>query len=291
MQMKMRILLSVIHNTVCSLSAAVIVLFYSSAEAGVYSPSIASLTATINTLAKARNNIVRSHRNALDTNKGYDSEEDDLRIFISYLDGRIYYYCEQLYNLGGTSVLRDTPCPTNQDGTLETTPFTTLPAMPSQTTGDRISDLETTFGQSLGTFDEMLLEEQQKIASTAPKQYEDSNGSGQDRFESGNDGDSRGSNESSAKGNTYPGNSGSPARGDRSPGQSVESAATGSNSGTGVGSTKQSQTPPTSGNKDLSQTDDDIIAKQLKEAAEQETDPEVKEKLWEEYRKYKEGIR
>ena len=33
--------------------------------------------------------------------------------------------------------------------------------------------------------------------------------------------------------------------------------------------------------------DDDVIARQLREAAEAETDPEVKEKLWEEYRKYK----
>jgi hypothetical protein len=33
--------------------------------------------------------------------------------------------------------------------------------------------------------------------------------------------------------------------------------------------------------------DDDIIARQLREAAMQETDPELKEKLWDEYRKYK----
>ena len=35
--------------------------------------------------------------------------------------------------------------------------------------------------------------------------------------------------------------------------------------------------------------DDDIIARQLREAAMQETDPELKEKLWDEYRKYKKG--
>ena len=35
--------------------------------------------------------------------------------------------------------------------------------------------------------------------------------------------------------------------------------------------------------------DDDIIARQLREAAMQEEDPELKEKLWEEYRKYKKG--
>jgi len=33
--------------------------------------------------------------------------------------------------------------------------------------------------------------------------------------------------------------------------------------------------------------DDDIIARQLREAAQQETDPELREKLWDEYRKYK----
>jgi hypothetical protein len=35
--------------------------------------------------------------------------------------------------------------------------------------------------------------------------------------------------------------------------------------------------------------DDDVVARQLREAAEKETDPVLKKKLWEEYRKYKEG--
>jgi hypothetical protein len=33
--------------------------------------------------------------------------------------------------------------------------------------------------------------------------------------------------------------------------------------------------------------DDDIIARQLREAAINEPDPELREKLWEEYRRYK----
>ena len=36
--------------------------------------------------------------------------------------------------------------------------------------------------------------------------------------------------------------------------------------------------------------DDDVVARQLREAAEAETDPELKAKLWEEYRRYKEGL-
>lgn len=33
--------------------------------------------------------------------------------------------------------------------------------------------------------------------------------------------------------------------------------------------------------------DDDVVARQLREAAMREPDPEVREKLWSEYRKYK----
>lgn len=37
-------------------------------------------------------------------------------------------------------------------------------------------------------------------------------------------------------------------------------------------------------------SDDDIVARQLREAANRETDPVLREKLWEEYRKYKGGL-
>ena len=35
--------------------------------------------------------------------------------------------------------------------------------------------------------------------------------------------------------------------------------------------------------------DDDVVARQIREAAENETDPALREKLWDEYRKYKQG--
>ena len=34
-------------------------------------------------------------------------------------------------------------------------------------------------------------------------------------------------------------------------------------------------------------SDDDVVARQLREAASRESDPAVREKLWDEYRKYK----
>ena len=36
--------------------------------------------------------------------------------------------------------------------------------------------------------------------------------------------------------------------------------------------------------------DDDVVARQLREAAMAETDPELREQLWEEYRRYKSGL-
>ncbi|MCP4996594.1 MAG: hypothetical protein GY934_22895 [Gammaproteobacteria bacterium] len=38
-------------------------------------------------------------------------------------------------------------------------------------------------------------------------------------------------------------------------------------------------------------SDDDIVARQLREAAEKESDPELKRKLWDEYRRYKQSYR
>jgi hypothetical protein len=68
-------------------------------------------------------------------------------------------------------------------------------------------------------------------------------------------------------------------------------------SGEGAGSTagggEQQASGPGSqpGSQELETGYDDIVARQLREAAEKETDPELKKKLWEEYYKYKEGTR
>ena len=73
------------------------------------------------------------------------------------------------------------------------------------------------------------------------------------------------------------------AEGDSDQNDQVASGAYGEKTATG-------ETPPSSapeGTPDGS--DDDIVARQLREAAEKETDPELKKKLWEEYRRYKAG--
>jgi hypothetical protein len=69
-------------------------------------------------------------------------------------------------------------------------------------------------------------------------------------------------------------------------------------SGPPEGAASRSSGVPGSGSSDIptdippdigSAQDDDIIARQLREAAMKERDPVLREKLWDEYRKYKRG--
>jgi hypothetical protein len=52
--------------------------------------------------------------------------------------------------------------------------------------------------------------------------------------------------------------------------------------GSGAGTATPSDLPDPSG--------DDVVARQLREAAEAERDPELRARLWEEYRRYRGGI-
>lgn len=74
----------------------------------------------------------------------------------------------------------------------------------------------------------------------------------------------------------------------------------GADRGSGLGNTPDYSGEAASGNQQVSALitppdlpdgrDDDIVARQLREAASKETDPILREKLWEEYRKYKAGL-
>ena len=59
----------------------------------------------------------------------------------------------------------------------------------------------------------------------------------------------------------------------------------------GSASGKDDSTRLTGRGPDSSSQDDDIVARQLREAAEKETDPVLKEKLWKEYEDYKKSRR
>lgn len=248
------------------------------------------LKQTITSLHKTRNAVVERYYLESQENIQTAEKKEDIQLFISYLDGRIYHYCRTLFLESGPPGLKDLPCPANPDGDLEVNQFDSVPELSGQTSSEKVAQLDRDFNTTLGEFDDMLLKEQEGVAAHIPKQRE-SGGSGNEK-QNGNSSGRGADNQQAASDKSGEGRSGKAG--------SQDSAGQGSTGGTndgavneGAGSTRtsKSQLPPTDGPRDLSEADDDIVARQLREAAEQETDPEVKEKLWEEYRKYKEGIK
>jgi hypothetical protein len=152
---------------------------------------------------------------------------------------------------------------------------------------DRVAALDRRLKESLASFDEMLLKEMDKIraasgekmrglareAAAAAREIKES-----DEKRQGEKG-SQGGNAERAQGTSKDRDSevqGAQTR--------TEDRPSGSTSG------KEDSTRLTS-RPDSSAQDDDIVARQLREAAEKETDPVLKEKLWKEYEEYKKSRR
>ncbi len=177
--------------------------------------------------------------------------------------------------------------------------------------------------ESFGEFDELLLSEQEKLEHARSHRSEESGGGG-----GGNDGDgTAGGDEGQGQGQGQ-GKSGTQTA-DGSQGDSQKSGKGGqtgkskdqkkgakdgtgqrkgqNKQGTQTGKTGSGQTGTTSDGTKTKQgstqtgnqtgvpsdipdgRDDDIIARQLREIAEKETDPKLRARLWEEYRRYKAG--
>ena len=130
----------------------------------------------------------------------------------------------------------------------------------TQTPEEKSAQLEDKLDTSLRDFDEMLLKKNQELS--VPSQMEESQGGNGLASQRYGQGQEQGQGESSQDKNS-------------------------SDSSTGGGASRQSNTGTMSQNKDFD--NDDVVARQIREAAEKETDPVLKKKLWEEYRKYKGG--
>lgn len=147
------------------------------------------------------------------------------------------------------------------------------------TEGERTGALEDQFNEQLAQFDGMILGEQQSARNGRNEQAEGSGYYGVDGTEDGSNGEetaplltsmARGSSSSNAGGGIMPNLPGANRKGDFSGGNNPNQV------------TIPEGIP--------SGHDDDVVARQLREAAMKETDPELQAKLWEEYKKYKQGV-
>lgn len=256
------------------------------ASAGVQSAE--PLQQVVLALDKARHGVLENHFRGAEVTATSKADQEAL-LFLAYLESRIHYYCSRIYQEHGSGSLADLPCPTDRAGEPLKHPSDPIPAVSEQTSAEKVDQLEHQLNAALEEFDDMLLQEQEKIGSHTPRQREQSSavvGS------SGGPADS-----TSGTGQM----SGGPQDGMRSPERGAGGAEGGTSmtdesrggptQGAGSGQTTASRLPPTKGPREVTRDEDDVVARQLREAAEQETDPVVKERLWQEYRKYKEGIR
>lgn len=273
--------------TACAaVSGCALALMISSAVSAADPQSVQTgLTTTILSLEKTRKAVIEQHLSVAGRGEPAYSREEGL-LFVAYLEGRITHYCRALYLSGGPQSLEGLPCGSPAQ-LLEGDPrFASVPDFSGQTSGEKVARLEEEFTAALGEFDEMLLQEQEKVAAHIPRQRED--GSGGQGGQPGQDGEPETTTGGAGGGQEKAAGGADIESGSRQSGGGPEQGAT--NEGAGQGKAESPQRPVSQGPRELSE-DDDVVARQLREAAEQETDPEVKEKLWEEYRKYKEGTK
>jgi hypothetical protein len=154
---------------------------------------------------------------------------------------------------------------------------------------DRLKVLDRQFNESLAGFDEMLLKELRLIQAASAKRMK---GLAEAAADAGRQAGEKGGGASSAeKGSTAETEGrGTEGGGSEKGGTGTEQAKTSEGRGKPGGAAGAGQGAGGSGAPPGSYTpspDDDIVARQLREAAEKETDPELKAKLWKEYEEYK----
>lgn len=163
-------------------------------------------------------------------------------------------------------------------------------AATAATNAEEVAALDAKLSGSLADFDQLLLEEARKARARAPSRASaHSSGAGSDGAGSNGGGAGKAAQKASGNGSGTAGesqsseaseNSTSSRTGPGSPGGRIDGPDPGAPGATAA-------VPPDVGDG----SDDDIVARQIRRAAEAETDPELRAKLWDEYRKYKEGTK
>ncbi|HLG53580.1 MAG TPA: hypothetical protein VI339_06715 [Steroidobacteraceae bacterium] len=164
------------------------------------------------------------------------------------------------------------------------------PAVPAGGSGNRREEINRRLDETFGVFDEAVRGAQDAIAKDRAAQQGQGNG------EPGGDAQESGGADDAAEGHRPGGlesvdrkgagsGEGSGAGTGSEEGAPSESTQGGVGGGAGAGGGGPSKIPA-----DIPDgRDDDIVARQIREAAIKETDPELRAALWEEYRRYKKG--
>jgi len=152
------------------------------------------------------------------------------------------------------------------------------PNIPEEQTVDEVAELDRQLNESLAQFDDRLLKEMNAIRAESAKKMQDLAQEAAEAAkrlrEKGMESDTSGAESSEDESES---------------GREMESAEGGADTATASRdkSRKGGKGPSRKEPRRADYENDDIVARQLREAAENETDPELKEKLWKEYEEYK----
>ena len=159
------------------------------------------------------------------------------------------------------------------------------PAIPEEQVTDEVAALDRQLDTSLARFDGMLLREMDEIRAESSGKLQDL---AQEAAEAAKRLREQGLDvDTSASGSSGEGREGTQDTSRSDPEMESRDSSTSSDTASKTGSRRSGKG---SSRKDQGRAvyeDDDIVARQLREAAENETDPELKEKLWKEYEEYK----
>ena len=166
-----------------------------------------------------------------------------------------------------------------------------------RTEEERVAILEGELGTSMSEFDELLLREMDELQRKRSGSPDASGRSGAGAgaaagSEGGGEGEASARDGEQADGGGEQEQGGEPEGPSQPQGEEAAAQSEGNEQQGGAqgGSRPGGKDPSRTASRDAppAEDDDDIVARQLREAAEEETDPVLREKLWEEYRRYKE---
>ena len=226
------------------------------------------------------------------TNSGNASPEL-LELYQSYLNRLEKILIENRKMVGEMEALYAASRPTLHHGqpsysSMENEPNQELHTLPQEHIYDELAALEGELNKSVSEFDEMLLIEDAELAAKLEAIRANSAGKLQDLTAEAHTAEK----EIRAQTDSHTSSADAVSDEDSSKKSSIEGEHSNDEVKKG-GDFEERKSHPGMGDKtdrhrqEQIEYDDDIVARQLREAAEKETDPELKKKLWQEYEQYK----
>jgi hypothetical protein len=203
-------------------------------------------------------------------------EADQFAQFVAELKRRVLEDCQAVRELGGERFLKEFDCKLPKTPTAPAASLIVLPPPPEKikTEAEEIQSLNDDLRKLEGELDIMTRKSSDKANQQRENLYSGGAVAPKLGAETGSEVDKSGKGRLASQ--------------NRSEG--VQARSRRPDPGAGPGDERKGKTLVVRNDDSAGGSDDDVLARQLREAAEQESDPVLKKKLWTEYKKYKDSM-